>query len=268
MAIPYYRRSALNLLGELESLIALVEHMNFGADLPSYKRKPFDNAARPVYKTKTYNEKTVTVEDEQVLGLSIFTYEIALSNRFDPKKHFKQFQQFSEGRWHDYALLLLRDDVIGLLDFASKEIVSTVIVTAPVNELQVESLASSKQTVAHLIERGKQILEVNANNDYAEITDELQKVVELLGYAHLSLLHRTGRKGFFSFMHKETDSLLLPELHLGKLDLSKASESLFNEILIEEPILLEAAIPLHQAVRMDVTTEDEFTILSKVRQEF
>lgn len=268
MSTIEYRRSAINLLGELESLIALIEHINFGANMPSHKQRPFDNGARSVYKAMTYDEKTVTVEDERILGLPVFTYEIALGKKFDPKKHFKQFQQFSGGKWHDHALLLLDDDVIGLLDFTSKEIVTTVGVPSPVNELHIESIGASKQTVEHLIERGKQILEVNANNDYAEITEELQKVVKLLGYAHLSLLHRTGRKGFFSFTPTETDSLLHPELHLGKLDLSKASESLFNEILIDDPILLEAGIPLHQAVRMDVTTEDEFTILSKVRKEF
>jgi hypothetical protein len=268
MSTIEYRRSAINLLGELESLVALVEHISFGANLPSHKQRPFDNGARPVYKVKTYDEKTVTVEDERILGLPVFTYEITLGKKFDPKKHFKQFQQFSDGKWYDYALLLLTDKVIGLFDFASKEIVSTVTVAAPVNELHVESIAASKQTVEHLIELGKQILEVNANNDYAEITDELQKVVELLGYAHLSLLHRTGQRGFFSFAPTETASLLLSELHLGSLDLSKASENLFNETLTDDPILLDSIIPLHQAVRMDVTTEDEFTILSKVRQEF
>lgn len=268
MTSPYCRRSALNLLGELESLIALIEYIDFGADRPSYKPRPFENGARPVYKAKTYNQETVTVEDEQVLGLPVFTYEIKLSKKFDPQKHFKQFQQFSNGKWSDYALLLLHDDVIGLLDFASKEIVTTVTVSAPVNELHVESIASSKKTVANLIERGKQILEVEANNDYAEITDELQKVVELLGYAHLFLLHRTGTTGFFSFTPSETDSLLYPELYLGKLDLSKASEKLLTEIFIDEPILLEAAIPLNQAIKMDITTHDRFTILSKVRQKF
>lgn len=268
MSTIEYRRSAINLLGELESLVALVEHINFGADLPSHKQSPFDNGARPVYKAKTYDEKTVTVEDERILGLPVFTYEITLDKRFDPKKHFKQFQQFSDGKWHDYALLLLTDEVIGLLDFALKEIISTVTVTATVKELHVESLAASLQTVEALIERGKQILELNADNDYAEINPELVKIVELLGYAHLSLLHRTGQRGFFSFTPAGADSLLQPELHLGNLDLSKASESLFNEIFTDEPILLDSAIPLHQAVRMDVTTEDEFTILSKVRQEF
>jgi hypothetical protein len=263
-----YRHSAINLLGDLESLIVNIEHINYGIDLPPYKERPHNSGARPIYKAKTYNEKKVTVEDDRILGLPVFTYEVALSKRFDPKKHFKQFQQFSDGQWRDYALLLLKDEVIGLLDFASKEVVSTLTVAAPVNELHVESLTASLQAVEALIERGKQILELNANNDYVEVNPEMLRIVELLGYAHLSLVHRTGQRGFFSFTPAQAESPLQHELHLGKLDLSKASENLFKEILSEEPILLEPAVSLSQAVKMDLTTEDEFTILSKVRQGF
>lgn len=266
MIIADQRRSATDLKDELTSLVALFENINFGSNFPIHKERPANSAARPVYKSKTYNEKTVTVENERILGLPVFTYEISLSQRFDPKKHFKQFQQFAEERWHDYALLVLTDDTIALLDLTHKKILSTVTVTGPISELHVETVSAELQGIKSLLERGKEILVICSDENSEEPAD-LNITVELLGIAHVGIMQRTGQKGFFTTKAK-TNSPLNPEVRLGSLDLSKSSESLLEEILTDDFAYLDSEVPLRQAVTMDLTTESDFIVLEKVHRKF
>lgn len=252
---------------ELESLVALLENIDFGSRILSWKPRPDHSAIRPGYNAKTYNQKNVTVEEDRILGLPIFSYEISISKKFEPKKHFKQFQQFSAGLWRDYALLLLTDNTIGLLDLTSRNLVSTVTVPFSVTELHVENVSDELQAIASLIERGRDILEKFIDGD-TEDPDDLAKIVEFLGSAHVGLLFRTGKVGFFSGALAQTNSYLSPEIILGRLDLSKASEGLFEDIPTDDPIFLNPEITLRQAVTMDLTTSSEFTILEKVRRKF
>lgn len=259
-------RSATDIKVELESLLSLLEHINFGVRLASWKARPAHSAVRPGYNAKTYDQKNVTVEEDRILGLPVFAYEISLSKKFEPKKHFKQFQQFSAGVWHDYALILLTDDTIGLLDLTTKTLVSTVTVSLSVNELHVENVSDGLETITPLIERGRDILEHYAED--SDAPDDLALVVELLGSAHVGFLFRTGKAGFFSGAATRDDSTLRSETQLGRLDLSKVSEGIFEEIVTGGPICLDTDIPLSHAVTTDFTTALEFTVLEKVRRKF
>lgn len=254
MIITDPSRATEDLMGGLESLVALIEYF------PT-------SAARPCYNVKTYDQKKVTVENDRILGLPVFTYEIALSERFDAKKHFKQFQQFSQGLWRDYALLMMTDQTIAVLDLDAKEIVSTITVDSPVHEFHVESVAASLAGIERLLNRGKEILE-RWNNGDSDVPSDLGGIVQLFEMAHMGMLHRTGDKGFFSVISSETDSSFRSEIVLRKLDLSKASEGILEEIPTDKPVYLSADLPLHVAVAMDLTTTDEFTVLAKVRRKF
>lgn len=254
MIITDPSRATEDLMGGLESLVALLDHLHIGA-------------VRPGYNAKTYDQTKVTVENDRILGLPVFSYEIALSERFDPKKHFKQFQQFSQGLWRDYALLMLADQTIALLDLDAKTIVSTITVDYPVHEFHVESVNAGLAGIGSLLERGKETLD-HWHNGNSEAPSELGEIVQLFEMAHMGIMHRTGKKGFFSVVSSETDSSLRSEIVLRKLDLSKASEGLMEEIPTDEPIYLSEDLPLHMAVTMDLTTFDEFTVLAKARRKF
>jgi hypothetical protein len=254
MIITDPSRATEDLMGGLESLVALLDHLHI-------------SAARPGYNAKTYDQKKVTVENDRILGLPVFSYEISLSERFDPKKHFKQFQQFAQGLWRDYALLMLTDQTIAVLDLDLKKIVSTITVDYPVHEFHVESISASLEGIAKLLERGKEILE-NWHNGDSEAPSDLGGIVQLFEMAHMGIMHRTGRKGFFSVASEETDSSFRPETLLRKLDLSQISEEVLKEIPNDEPVYLSADLSLDLAVSMDLTTADEFTVLAKVRRSF
>lgn len=245
-------RSATDQSAAVESLIAQLENVS-------------DSSAGPSYNAKTYNQKTVTIENERILGLTVFSYEISLSERFNPKKHFQQFQQFSEGLWRDYALLMLTDETVALLDLDLKQIVTAVTVNGSVHEIHVESIHASLQGLGPLLERGKKILE-NFYKGNSEASSDLDRIVQLLETAHVGIIERTGKTGFFSVTTE--DSSLRSELQLRKLDLSKASENLLEEIPTKELIYLDSEIPLKKAVRMDLTTAEEFVVIAKVHRKF
>lgn len=243
--------STEELIRELESLVTFLDHVG-------------SKISTVCYNAKTYDQKNVTVENNRILGLPVFTYEIALSERFDPKKHFKQFQQFSEGAWRDYALLLLTDDSIGLLDLEAKEIVATLNSGFAVNEIHVENVNVGFSGIEKLLKRGKEIIEDCSEGDLEHPCD-LDGTVQFLGSALRGIMHRSGRTGFYSVA--STDSALRPEVMLHKLDLSKNSRRLLEEISIE-PIRLAEGVPLHEAVTMDLTTEHGFIVLEKIYRRF
>ena len=245
-------RSATDQIATLESLITQLENVS-------------DSSSGPSYNAKTYNQKTVTVENERILGLSVFSYEISLSERFDPKKHFQQFQQFSEGLWRDYALLMLTDETVALLDLDLKQIVTTVAVSGSIHELYVESISVSLQGLGSLLKRANEILK-NCHSGDSEVSLDLNRIVQLLEVARLGVIERTGKTGFFSIT--VGDASLQSEVQLGKFDLSKVSENLLEEIRTEELIYLDPEIPLNKAVTMDLTAAAEFVVLAKARIKF
>lgn len=253
------------LRSKLQKIITLLDRMS-DDELPSYKAKSDNSPIRPVCRAKTYDQKIVTVEEERISGLAIFSYEISLSARFDPKKHFQQFQQFSNGVWHDYALLLISDAEIALLDLKTLKITETISTAHPVRELHVESIASTLSSLDCILARARQIV-----NDESDSTVSLEEVYRIMGdlqSANIIIHAQMGEIGFFSVTEPEEYAVLQSKVRLGRLDLSKASEGLFKESRLAEIIFLSEDIPLQQAVTMNIMVEGDFTVLEKTSRRF
>lgn len=74
--------------------------------------------------------------------------------------------------------------------------------------------------------------------------------------------------GFFSGTDEQEYSHLESETLLGTLDLSKVSEGFFEVTERKTPIYLHSEVPMSESVRMNLTSDKEFTILEKVCYKF